>query len=263
MKKSHLLFSIFLVVILSGSLPAAGWGEKGHNTIAYIAEARLSRKADREVTRLLEGHNMAYWSSWADGLRDDERYDHLASWHYANADAGLTYATAPKDPDGDVYTAVELCIDKLGEKGQSDSLKSLYLKLLIHFVGDMHCPMHAGHPGDRGGNSIVVDFLGAESNLHRLWDSGLINAAHSWSALEWALNIDRRMSRAERREVTVGTPLDWMEQTVAVSHTLYLDTASGEPLRWDYVRKYTPLVEKKLMEAGHRLASLLNEIFGC
>ncbi|MDR2912513.1 MAG: S1/P1 nuclease [Alistipes sp.] len=261
MRTAHFSTLIVAFAALMTSLPAFGWGEKGHNAIAHIAQNHLTRRAQREVTRLLEGHNMAYWSSWADGLREDNRYDFISTWHYANADEGHTYATADKNPEGDVYTAVELCVEKLREKGLSDSLRSLHLKLLIHFVGDMHCPMHAGHASDRGGNGYAVNFRGRKTNLHSLWDSQFVDAAHAWSATEWAENVDVKLGRDARREIEAGTPLDWMEQTVVVSHSLYAGTPQNVSLSWDYINKYAPLVEEKFMEGGYRLAKLLNEIF--
>jgi hypothetical protein len=242
--------------------PAFGWGEKGHNAIARVAEAHLTRKAEREVRKLLGGHNMAYWSSWADGLRDDARYDHMSSWHYANAEEGRTYASSVKNPAGDVVTAVELCIEELGAANRSDSLRSHYLKLLIHFVGDMHCPMHAGHASDRGGNGHPVDFRGTRSNLHRLWDSQLIDAAHVWSALEWAVNMDYRMGRRQRAALQAGGPRSWMEETMALSHAIYAGTERDATISWDYINRYSPVAERRLLEAGYRLARLLNELFG-
>jgi hypothetical protein len=261
MKKIHFLAAISIFVALLSVLPLYGWGGKGHSAIAYIAQEHLSCRAEREVTRLLGGHNMAYWASWADGLRDDSRYDGFSTWHYANADAGYTYTTSPKHPDGDVYTAVELCIEQLEQPATNDSLKSMYLKLLIHFVGDMHCPMHAGYSSDRGGNGFEIQWNGNKSNLHRLWDSQLIDAAHPWSALEWAINVDYKMSRRERREFAPGEPLEWMEETVALAHALYADTPHDKPLSWDYINKYTPVVEERFLMGGYRLARLLNEIF--
>jgi hypothetical protein len=264
-------------------IPASGWGAKGHNAIAHIAQSHLDRRASREVTRLLDGYNMAYWSAWADGLRDDHRYDPFRTWHYANADEGFSYSSSPKNPSGDVYTAVVLCVEQLSSRETSDSLKSLYLKLLIHFVGDMHCPMHSGHLSDRGGNNYEVEFFGARSNLHRVWDSQIVDAARPWSGLEWAWNIDRRLTRLERRalifadggnsdeprsfrrsgrEVTDTDILAWMESTVTLAHTLYAATPEGSNISWPYINRHSPLAEQKLLEAGHRLAALLNQIFG-
>ncbi len=257
------------LVILALTLfltPAAllAWGEKGHNATARIAQQHLTRKAEREITRLLDGHNMAYWSTWADGLRGDSRYDFVTTWHYANADEGHTYASAPKAPTGDVYTAVEECVAQLEKRGQSDSLRSMYLKFLIHFVGDMHCPMHAGHASDRGGNGWEVTFSGRKTNLHSLWDTAIIDGVHySWGADEWAENIDPRMNRRQRRAIASGTPLQWMEETVVLSHSIYAGSPQGTTLPRDYARRYAPLVEEQLLEGGHRLARLLNRIFGC
>ncbi|MDR1671209.1 MAG: S1/P1 nuclease [Alistipes sp.] len=261
--KNYKIFGPLLVLAaLLNWAPALGWGAKGHNAIAHIAQAHLTHRTQREVTRLLEGYNMAYWSAWADGLRDDHRYDIFSSWHYANADDGFTYASSPKNPNGDVYTAVTHCVEQLSSRETSDTLKGLYLKLLIHFVGDMHCPMHAGHLGDRGGNNHEVEFFGAGSNLHRLWDNQIVDSARPWSGLEWAWNIDRRMSRDARRKLVAGTPLDWMEETVALAQTLYTATPEGSNVSWSYVNRYSPLVEQKFLTAGHRLAHLLNQIFG-
>lgn len=254
-------FALICFALLLSSGAAFGWGEKGHNATARIAQKYLSCSAEKKITRLLDGYNMAYWSSWADGLRDDPRFDFLRTWHYANADKGLTYATAPKAPEGDVYTAVEECIAQLRVKGQSDSIRAMYLKLLIHFVGDMHCPMHAGYASDRGGNGYRVDFRGNTMNLHSLWDSALIDGAHVWSAAEWAENIDRRMSRRERAALAAGTPLVWMEQTVTLSHSIYAATSQDETLSWGYINRFSPLVEEQLLEGGLRLAKILNELF--
>ena len=261
MKIKHALSAFFISISLIPATPVFGWGAEGHNAIAHIAQSHLTRRADREVTRLLEGRSMAYWSAWADGLRDDDRYDFLSTWHYANAGEGLTYATAPKNPTGDVYTAVVECMDRLEERGTSDSLRAMYLRLLIHFVGDMHCPMHAGRPEDRGGNGFEVEFRGEKSNLHRLWDGQIVDAVRPWDALEWAVNLDYGTSRRRSRELSAGAPLDWMEQTVTLSHRLYDDTPRGEPVSRAYITRYTPLVEQKFLEAGHRLARLLNELF--
>jgi hypothetical protein len=256
---------LLVVVVTLGlslpALPAWGWGAEGHNAIALIAQRHLSHRAERRVTRLLDGYNMAYWSAWADGLRDDKRYDAFATWHYANVDEGYTYATSPKNPTGDVYTAVNECIAQLESPSASDSLKTLYLKLLIHFVGDMHCPMHAGRTYDRGGNGYEVRFFGDRTSLHRLWDSELVDAARPWTGLEWSLNIDRPISRAERLAIVGTGPEAWMEQTAVLSHELYAATPEGENLAWPYINHWSPVVERKFLEAGYRLASLLNAIF--
>ncbi|MDR0907169.1 MAG: S1/P1 nuclease [Rikenellaceae bacterium] len=261
MKNKHTSTVIFILFALLNVFPLYGWGGKGHNAIAIIAQDHLTCSAERKVTRLLGGYNMAYWSTWADGLRDDSRYDAFTSWHFANVEKGLTYAAAPKNPKGDVYTAVMLCTEQLKSPATSDSLKTMYLKFLIHFVGDMHCPMHAGYLSDRGGNSFSVIWSGNKTSLHKVWDSQLIDAARPWSALEWAINIDRKMSRRERKALSAGDPAEWLEGTVDIAHLLYRDTPQDKSLYWDYINKYGPVVEQQFLLGGYRLARLLNEIF--
>jgi len=238
-----------------------GWGEKGHNVVAHIAQAHLSATAQREVQRLLGGHNMAYYSVWADNLRGDSTYNHMLTWHYANVDEGYTFATMPKNPAGDVLTATQLCIEQLSLKGQNDSLRNLYLKLLIHFVGDMHCPMHAGRLSDRGGNQFLIKWRNETSNLHRFWDTSILDAAHVWSSIEWATNIDFAMSPVQRQRLQAGTPLEWLEETVALAKDIYANTPQDKPLSYAYVNRYAPIAEAQLLKGGYRLARLLNEIF--
>ncbi|MDR1226876.1 MAG: S1/P1 nuclease [Prevotellaceae bacterium] len=257
-----LLTKTFLgTAALLQAISAFGWGEKGHNIVAHVAQAHLSAKAQHEVRQLLGGHNMAYYSTWADNLRGDSTYKHTFTWHYINVDDGYTYATMPKNPDGDVLTATLLCVEQLRLKGQSDSLRNMYLKLLIHMVGDMHCPMHAGRLSDRGGNLYPIIFRNDTMSLHRLWDSPLINAAHTWSGIEWATNIDFAMDAAQTQRLQSGTPLDWVEETMALAKDIYANCPQNKSLSYAYVNHYTPVVEAQLLKGGYRLARLLNEIF--
>jgi hypothetical protein len=253
---------ILSLVFMLSSASLFGWGEKGHSAMAFIAQEHLTRKTERRVARLLDGHPMAYWASWADGLRGESAYDAFLSWHYANVEDGQSYARSAKNPLGDVVTAVQLCTERLGMREQSDSLRSMYLKLLIHFVGDLHCPMHAGRKSDMGGNLYSVVFRDSPTNLHRIWDSSLIDAAHDWSGTEWGRNIDVRRKWRQWREIQAGTPRLWMEQTVFIRHGIYADTPQEESLSWDYVDRYSPVIESQLLYSGYRLAGLLNEIFG-
>jgi hypothetical protein len=253
--------TILALAMLAHSVAAFGWGEKGHNVVAHIAQRHLTPKTEREVKRLLDGHNMAYWSKWADDLRGDPLYDFSNTWHYANAEGESTYAEMTKNPAGDVYTAVNLCVEQLTAKGQSDSLRTMYLRFLIHFIGDMHCPMHAGKVSDEGGNRHPVVFMGTPTNLHRIWDSPMIDVAHAWSSIEWAYNIDFAMSRTQRQQLQAGAVLDWMEQTVLLAKDIYANSPQDADLSWDYVRLYSPPLESQLLKGGYRLARVLNGIF--
>ena len=260
MKKKSLILLAGIILCMN-CMPVFGWGGKGHYVIAGIAEAHLSRKAKKEVRKLLDGHTMAYYSTWMDELRSDSTYAFSYTWHYANVDEGQTYETMDKEPAGDVVTATILSIEQLKNKSLPDSVRSMYLKFLIHLIGDMHCPMHAGRLSDRGGNSFPVVWKGEKTNLHRYWDSSVLEDARIWSSIEWSTYIDVAMKKKQRLAIQAGKPIDWFIETVDYAKEIYENTSHNEILTTSYAGKYIPLLEDQFLKAGYRLAGLLNEIF--
>jgi hypothetical protein len=208
----------------------------------------------------LGGHTFTYYSSWADNIRNFPEFRHTSTWHYANVDEGYTYATMPKNPKGDVLTAVTLIVEQLKSGKITPEEENIYLRMLIHFVGDMHCPMHAGRLSDLGGNLVTVKWFGREVKLHAVWDDLIVESVRKWSYSEWQREIDN-VSRKEREALSAGTPLDWMNETVAICQQIYKDAPAGSELSWDYQNENYPLLEMQLRKAGYRLARLLNEIY--
>ena len=239
---------------------AAAWGPKGHDAVAYIAECNVNKRVNAKVMEALGGHTFTYYSSWADNIRNFPEYRHTSTWHYANVDEGYTYATMPKNPKGDVLTAVELIVEQLKSGKITPEEENVYLRMLIHFVGDMHCPMHAGRLSDLGGNQVIVKWFGRDVKLHAVWDDLIVESVRKWSYSEWQREIDN-VSKQEREAMAAGTPLDWMNETVAICKKIYEDVPAGTELSWDYQNENFPLLEMQLRKAGYRLARLLNEIY--
>ena len=106
-------------------------------------------------------------------------------------DEGETFESMPENPAGDVLKAVEQLVRELRSKRLTAGEEQIRLRMLIHLVGDMHCPMHLGHASDLGGNRVSVRFFGRGTNLHTVWDTSLVEAAHNWSYTEWQREIDR------------------------------------------------------------------------
>ena len=260
MKKISIIL-ISEIILIMQAIPGFGWGGKGHDVIAGIAEAHLNKKAKKEVRKLLEGHTMVYYSTRADEIRNDSAYAYTRTWHYANIDAGETYETMNKEPAGDVVTATLLSINQLKNKNQPDSVRSMYLKFLIHWIGDMHCPMHAGRAVDRGGNDYPIVWKKEKINLHRLWDDIIVDAAKYWGSIEWATYIDVDMNKNRRKAIEAGDPLDWLKETAVLAADIYVNTPENQEIPQSYVRKYTPVVEEQFLKAGYRLAGLLNKVF--
>ena len=146
----------------------------------------------------------------------------------------------------------------------SDSLKADYVKMIVHLVGDMHCPMHAGRLSDRGGNGMKVKWFGQKTSLHSVWDSKIVESARRWSYQEWADQLDRT-DKKYKKAVVQGTYLDWFSETVKGAAELYdyvERMGKEEPnLSYQYIYDFSPLLENRLLIGGYRLAHVLNTIF--
>jgi hypothetical protein len=240
---------------------AMAWGPKGHDVVAYIAQQHLSKKALKKVEAALDGHTMVYVANWMDNASHTDAYAHTKTWHYVNVDpAEQTYALSAKSHSGDVVTAINAIVENLQSGELSEEQERAELMMLIHLVGDMHCPMHAGHKSDRGGNGTQVKYFGKMKNLHSVWDSEIVESAHRWSYCEWQENIDRA-NRKEVKALSLGTSNDWIEESVILAHDIYDSSTAGGNLSYDYVAHYAPIIEAQLLKGGLRLAKLLEEIY--
>lgn len=239
---------------------ALGWGQKGHDVVAYVAEQNISCRVARKVAKVLEGHSLVYYANWMDNASHTPEYAHTSTWHYANVDEGYTYQTMPKNEKGDVVQAVMQLTEQLKKGGMTPQEESVALRMLIHLVGDLHCPMHAGHKSDLGGNLVEVLYFGKPQKLHSIWDSALVESAHNWGYTEWQREIDRQ-PRKEDKKLQQGSVEEWFSETVELSKGVYKDMPEGAKISYDEVAKYAPLIEQQLLKGGLRLARLLEEIY--
>lgn len=262
--------SIVCILMLMNPMQAFAWGAKGHDVVAAIAEQHLTPKAKRKISKLLDGRSIVFYSSWMDNIQNspywDDGYYKTKTWHYANVDKGLTYQTMQKNENGDVVKGLEFITKEMTENyaGLTDSVRVDYLKMIVHMVGDLHCPMHAGRLSDRGGNDTKVMWFRSETSLHSVWDSRMIDSARKWSYSEWCEQFDTK-SRKYRKEISQGSYEDWFMKTVSEAAKIY-DYVESRPgmvpeLSYQYVYDFSPLLEEQLLNAGYRLAHVLNTIF--
>lgn len=252
------LIAVCMSLLLAGEVFA--WGQKGHDVTAYVAENHLTKRAAKRIAAILGGYSPVYFSNWLDSASNTPEYAYTKTWHYLNVDEGKTLESMPKNPNGDVLKAVTDLVEQLESRTLTPSEEALSLKMLIHLVGDMHCPMHAGHLSDLGGNRVPVSYFGEAKNLHSVWDTSLVESAHRWSYTEWQREIDR-LSKEEAAKVASGEPADWMRETLELCSEIYASTPEGTKISYDYVSKYTPVIERQFLRGGLRLARLLNEIY--
>ena len=252
---------IVLTLAITSLFNAMAWGPKGHDTVAYIAEKHLSKKTLKRVMEILDGHSLVYVANWMDNASHTDEYAYTKTWHYVNVDPEEgTYANSKKDAAGDAVTAINTIVDNLKSGELSLEEERAQLMMLIHIVGDIHCPMHAGRKSDRGGNGTQVKYFGKQKKLHSVWDSEIVESAHRWSYSEWQEQVDRASAKQEKA-IAHGTPNDWIEETVILANRLYEDAAEVSNMSYDYVAEYAPVIEEQFLKGGIRLAKLLEEIY--
>ena len=235
------------------------WGANGHRVVAQIAEENLSSVARELINKLLKGKSLVSVSTFADDIKSDPKYRKYNSWHYVNIDSDKNYGELVPNKNGDIIKAIKKCIFILKDKNQSIIEKEFYLKLLIHFIGDIHQPLHVGRLEDRGGNDIKVKWFGKPSNLHRVWDSEIINSHQmSYSELSNDLPI---LKKNEIDKISNESIMIWVKESQEISKQIYDDAILNSNLGYNYRYKYIDIVKMRLLKGGLRLASILNSIF--
>lgn len=249
--------SLLLVFVAS---VAMAWGQKGHDTVALIAQRHLTPTTAAAIDSILGGRTIVYWANWLDNASHTRPYAYTKTWHYKNVDEGVRYEEAPANPAGDAVTAIKAQMELLRNPSAKSEDAELALKILVHVVGDIHQPLHMGHATDLGANRIKVKFFGREANLHSVWDSRILESGHAWSHTEWADELDR-VSADEAQAIAAGTIDDWARETLPIAANIYDSMPDGFNLSYNEVADWTPVVEQQLLRGGLRLARVLNSIF--
>lgn len=250
---------ILAVALLLQPATVLGWGQTGHRVVGEIAAQHLSRKARKAVQRILGPASMAMVSTWMDDIKSDHAYDHMRDWHWVTIPDGSTYATAEKNPNGDVVEAIERMVEALKSDTLTPAHQAFCLKVLIHLVGDLHQPLHVGKGDDRGGNSFQVQWFKKGTNLHHVWDESLVDGT-KLSYTELAHSLDHA-SKEQIHAWSQGTIADWAQENVGYRARIY-PKEPGLNLSYEYRYEQWPLMEQQLLKAGIRLAGLLNSIYG-
>ncbi|EDM43301.1 putative S1/P1 Nuclease [unidentified eubacterium SCB49] len=254
-------FSFLLLFLFSLTMNATpDWGKNGHRTVGAIAEAHLSKKAQKAIDKLLNGKSLALVSTFGDEIRSDKKYRSFAPWHYVSFPFEATYDTHPKSEKGDVITGINTCIEKIKDENSTREDKAFYLKMLVHFIGDIHQPLHVGLAEDKGGNTFQVQWFDQGTNLHSVWDTKIIES-YEMSYTELADNR-KRLTKAEIATIQLGDAKTWAAESRELCKDIYANTKPGENLGYRYMFDYMDVTRTQLQKGGIRLATVLNEIFG-
>ena len=267
--------------------PARAYWEYGHQTIAQIAYANVTPRTKAAVRRILANQALldtpecpagtieeaSVWADCIKPLKDaagKPRFGYAYNWHFQDADVCAPFDLTPSCKDGDcVSVQIERDVKALRDKATSPKDRVQALVFLIHFVGDLHQPLHAGDRHDKGGNDLKADYgiYGPPRfNLHSIWDGPLAERAISTPP-----SLVRRYPAAERVRVGKGSVTDWSREGWQVSKTAYAGAIGGDgcgpvPLRAKMddatIAKLVPVSREEVRRGGIRLAKLLDEALG-
>ncbi|HEX7816720.1 S1/P1 nuclease [Dyella sp.] len=269
--RNHRRLAVAVLALLGVAPMAQAWGPLGHSVVAELAQRHLSPAAETEVEHLLSLEHktrLAEVASWPDEIRNDPAQDALwkqtRSLHYVDFGNDKCNYEPPRDcPDGQcVVAAIDHYAEILADKKQSDETRLQALKFVVHFIGDEHQPLHAGSRDDKGGNQYQVQMDGKGTNLHHVWDSGLLlTHSHDWQA--YADELDKR---GQVKLPAPIAPLDnpyaqWAEEScLATAQPGFYP--NSHKIDDAYVKAELPLAEERLRIAGRRLANVLNMALG-
>jgi hypothetical protein len=241
-----------------------GWGPEGHSLVARLAEMQLTPAARTRVVAILgPGKTLASIASWADEVR--RARPETGSWHYVDIPIDERHLNMDRDcPKGDcVLARIVLFRQILGDPAAIDTEREEALKFLVHFIADMHQPLHCANNDDKGGNSVRLMFQDRPTNLHSLWDSGMLARLGTEDQLfpELSKAAERRAGKWSK-----GGVEDWAEEAHKAAQKLVYgrlpkSATLDQPLviAKAYQEPAHALIREQLIKAGDRLARVLNE----
>lgn len=263
-----------LLLLLAVLLPASSWawGTIGHRTVAEVATQLVQPATKKRVNELLNGQSMASVSTWSDAVREKPEWSFSAWYHFEKIEDNKGYIDNLKGlpPDqqdlGGVVMAILQAEKQFLSKDSSTEEKANALKFIIHFVGDIHQPLHSGRPEDKGGNKIPRVWNGFRTNLHAIWDSEIIKYGHEdifslpgkgkleqiYSPYLFSKFQNLQLTNQQLTDVNL-----WMNESLAMRPEVYEYMDLDED---QYTRRFLEAIDERIYVAGVRLAAMLNQM---
>lgn len=251
---------ILSILFVFASFNSFGWGPTGHRVVGYIAQQYVNEETARRIEAVLGPETIAMGANWMDAIRSDDAYDHTHDWHWVTIPDGETYDSSEKNPNGDVIEAIERITTLLKAGNLTPEKERESLLMLVHLIGDLHQPLHVGTGLDKGGNDVKVEWFWEESNLHRVWDSGMIDS-QQLSYTELGNHLLRYATPKMVSDYQATGIHEWAEESMSLRDEVY-DLPESLKMNYEYRYRKWDIVEQRLLQAGIRLADVLNDIYG-
>lgn len=270
-------FLFLSLLLVTGK--AFGWGSTGHRAVGAVAEKYLDPAVAVKLLAITGGQTLSRVSNWPDEIKSEpETFSHTYNWHYTDWKEEDHEHDETKS-QGKLLTAINEQLAVLKDAQSSKDKKAFAVKFIVHLIGDLHQPLHVGNGLDQGGNKCRVQFHKKDTNLHALWDEGMIDFTNL-SFTELANYVAQGRSREDILSWKTGDVVSWAKESKVLRSTIYPEdvtpasapmsvkqycrsdvvvTAAEMPkLAFEYSYRFMPVVEKKIFQAGLRLAVILN-----
>lgn len=256
---------VALTVAVMAYLPlnASAWGMLGHRIVGQVAEAHLTGRALKGVKGVLGTESLAMASTWGDFIKSDTAYNYLYNWHFVNLPADLdkqgVFNFLDTDHGPNVYNKIPEMVSVLKNPQSTADQKRLAMRMLVHLVGDLNQPMHTARKEDLGGNKVYVTWFGEKSNLHKVWDEGLIDYQQlSYTEYTAAIN---HPSEGQLTEWKSSSLKDYVYGSYEACNKIYASTKPEDKLSYKYNFDFLELLNTQLLKGGVCLANILNDIY--
>lgn len=275
------IFTLLAAMLALLPTPAFAWWEYGHETVASIAQANVSTTARREIAALLRHapelatptcplKTIEQASVWPDCIKTlGDRFSYAYNWHYQNVGICKPFDVKSVCPDGNCVSAqIDRNARLLKDRSVPARERLMALAFLVHFVGDLHQPLHAGDDGDLGGNRAKADYgivANPRLNLHSIWDGYLAERGISQPP-----PLVRAYNAEERAQMATGTTEDWSRESWQISRDVAYAAIRGADVCAPHgdvrgtmseaqIEAQIPAVRLQIERGGLRLARLLDE----
>lgn len=254
----HKFIYLLVVATFAATFSAQAWGGLGHSAIAYIAEQHLTPKAKAKCRHYLK-HSLAYDSSWMDHWRTVDPFRETTYWHSMKGDRDNKVI----DDNRSAPIHIErICKEMRNYKKLTDEQIAINLKLIIHMVGDMHCPSHVSYP-DQNFKRPALYIKGRKLTSHSVWDSSPSYLHEGWTVIDYHKNLDNK-SEKEIKQISKGTVNDWAEECILkmrVTGHIFDKNEEFTTMDKQKIENMRRLNDEQIINASYRLAALLNKMF--
>jgi hypothetical protein len=253
--------AFFTICFCISSFSSFCWGVTGHRVVAEIAQHHLNKKARKQLKKLIGRESLQEWANWPDFIKSDSSWNFASKWHYVNIEGNL-----PKDqfiaklknlPGENLYTQIKSMLAQLGDENLPIDKRQVALRFLIHFVGDLHQPLHVGREADQGGNKIKVTWFDRETNLHSVWDNSLVDF-QQYSFCEYANTLDI-IDEGTAETWMSGSLEDWFYESYELANKVYASVPADGKLSYRYNYMFKADLDRQLLKGGLRLAVLIKD----